>query len=148
MAVQTDKNNSKNVSATYTKVAPAPVYDNIAAFIAAQPTTKAKLQLTDALVYGNKNNKNIFLHDGTAMIQLYDSKGNLPASITYGKKVSATFSGTYLLYNGQDEMQNATLIGEAGALIADREVVRAEFPRLVGFRRVLDKPFVDIFRTA
>ena len=113
MAVQTDKNNSKKVSATYTKVAPAPVYDNIAAFIAAQPSTKAKLQLTDALVYGNKNNKNIFLHDGTAMIQLYDSKGNLPASITYGKKVSATFSGTYLLYNGQDEMQNATLIGEA-----------------------------------
>ncbi|MGN1256884.1 MAG: chitobiase/beta-hexosaminidase C-terminal domain-containing protein [Bacteroidaceae bacterium] len=113
MAVQTDKNNSKIVSATYTKVAPAPVYESIAAFIEAKPDTKAKLQLTDALVYGNKNNKNVYLHDGTGMIQLYNSSGNLPATLTYGKKVSATFTGTYTLYSGQDEMQNATLTGEA-----------------------------------
>ncbi|MGN0233862.1 MAG: chitobiase/beta-hexosaminidase C-terminal domain-containing protein [Bacteroidaceae bacterium] len=110
MAIQTDKNNSKIASATYTKVS---AYENIAAFIAAKPSTKAKLQLTDALVYGNKSNKNVFLHDGTGMIQLYNSSGNLPATLVYGKKVSATFTGTYTLYSGQDEMLNAALDGEA-----------------------------------
>lgn len=113
MATATGKDNSRIVSATYTKKEPAPIYKTVAEFIAAKPETEAKLQLTDALVYGNKDNMNIFLHDGTGMIQLYDGGKSLPAGIKYGTRVTATFAGTYLFYSGQHEMKNAKLVGEA-----------------------------------
>lgn len=113
MATATGKENSRIVSATYTKKEPAPIYKTVAEFIAAKPETEAKLQLTDALVYGNKDNANIFLHDGTGMIQLYDRGKGLPAGIKYGTRVTATFAGTYLLYSGQHEMKDAKLVGEA-----------------------------------
>lgn len=113
MATATGKDNSRIVSATYTKKEPAPIYKTVAEFIAAKPKTEAKLQLTDALVYGNKDNMNIFLHDGTGMIQLYDGGKSLPAGIKYGTRVTATFAGTYLFYSGQHEMKNAKLVGEA-----------------------------------
>lgn len=113
MATATGKDNSRIVSATYTKKEPAPTYKTVAEFIAAKPETEAKLQLTDALVYGNKDNMNIFLHDGTGMIQLFDGGKGLPAGIKYGTRVTATFAGTYLLYSGQHEMKGAKLVGEA-----------------------------------
>lgn len=113
MATATGKDNSRIVSATYTKKEPAPIYKTVAEFIAARPETEARLQLTDALVYGNKDNMNIFLHDGTGMIQLYDGGKSLPAGIKYGTRVTATFAGTYLFYSGQHEMKNAKLVGEA-----------------------------------
>ena len=113
MATATGKDNSRIVSATYTKKEPAPTYKTVAEFIAAKPETEAKLQLTNALVYGNKDNMNIFLHDGTGMIQLFDGGKGLPAGIKYGTRVTATFAGTYLLYSGQHEMKNAKLVGEA-----------------------------------
>lgn len=113
MATATGKDNSRIVSATYTKKEPAPTYKTVAEFIAAKPETEARLQLTDALVYGNKDNMNIFLHDGTGMIQLFDGGKGLPAGIKYGTRVTATFAGTYLLYSGQHEMKNAKLVGEA-----------------------------------
>lgn len=113
MATATGKDNSRIVSATYTKKEPAPIYKTVAEFIAARPETEARLQLTDALVYGNKGNMNIFLHDGTGMIQLFDGGKGLPAGIKYGTRVTATFAGTYLLYSGQHEMKDAKLVGEA-----------------------------------
>lgn len=113
MATATGKDNSRIVSATYTKKEPAPTYKTVAEFIAARPETEAKLQLTNALVYGNKDNMNIFLHDGTGMIQLFDGGKGLPAGIKYGTRVTATFAGTYLLYSGQHEMKGAKLVGEA-----------------------------------
>ena len=113
MATATGKDNSRIVSATYTKKEPAPTYKTVAEFIAAKPETEARLQLTNALVYGNKDNMNIFLHDGTGMIQLFDGGKGLPAGIKYGTRVTATFAGTYLLYSGQHEMKNAKLVGEA-----------------------------------
>ena len=112
MATLEGKDNSRIVTATYTKKEPAVTYENIAAFIAAAPKETAKLRLTDALVYGNKNNQNIFLYDGTAMIQLYDKTKALPEAVKYGTRVTATVEGTYTLYNGQDEMQNAAFVGE------------------------------------
>lgn len=131
MATATGKDNSRIVSATYTKKEPAPIYKTVAEFIAAKPETEAKLQLTDALVYGNKGNMNIFLHDGTGMIQLFDGGKGLPAGIKYGTRVTATFAGTYLLYSGQHEMKNAKLVGEATITEADtpygmKEVTAAE----------------------
>lgn len=113
MATATGKDNSRIVSATYTKKEPAPTYKTVAEFIAAKPETEARLQLTNALVYGNKDNMNIFLHDGTGMIQLFDGGKGLPAGIKYGTRVTATFAGTYLLYSGQHEMKDAKLVGEA-----------------------------------
>lgn len=113
MATATGKDNSRIVSATYTKKEPAPTYKTVAEFIAARPETEARLQLTNALVYGNKGNMNIFLHDGTGMIQLFDGGKGLPAGIKYGTRVTATFAGTYLLYSGQHEMKDAKLVGEA-----------------------------------
>ena len=112
MAAIKGKDNSRTVTATYTKAAPAATYENIAAFIAAAPDKKAKLKLTNALVYGNKDNRSIFLHDGTAMIQLYDGKNGLPAAIKYGTRVTATVEGTYKLYYGQDEVDTAVVLGE------------------------------------
>lgn len=131
MATATGKDNSRIVSATYTKKEPAPIYKTVAEFIAAKPKTEAKLQLTDALVYGNKDNMNIFLHDGTGMIQLFDGGKGLPAGIKYGTRVTATFAGTYLLYSGQHEMKDAKLVGEATITEADtpygmKEVTAAE----------------------
>lgn len=131
MATATGKDNSRIVSATYTKKEPAPIYKTVAEFIAAKPETEAKLQLTNALVYGNKDNMNIFLHDGTGMIQLFDGGKGLPAGIKYGTRVTATFAGTYLLYSGQHEMKNAKLVGEAAITEADtpygmKEVTAAE----------------------
>lgn len=131
MATATGKDNSRIVSATYTKKEPAPTYKTVAEFIAARPETEARLQLTDALVYGNKGNMNIFLHDGTGMIQLFDGGKGLPAGIKYGTRVTATFAGTYLLYSGQHEMKNAKLVGEATITEADtpygmKEVTAAE----------------------
>lgn len=131
MATATGKDNSRIVSATYTKKEPAPIYKTVAEFIAAKPETEAKLQLTDALVYGNKGNMNIFLHDGTGMIQLFDGGKGLPAGIKYGTRVTATFAGTYLLYSGQHEMKDAKLVGEATITEADtpygmKEVTAAE----------------------
>lgn len=131
MATATGKDNSRIVSATYTKKEPAPIYKTVAEFIAARPETEAKLQLTDALVYGNKGNMNIFLHDGTGMIQLFDGGKGLPAGIKYGTRVTATFAGTYLLYSGQHEMKDAKLVGEATITEADtpygmKEVTAAE----------------------
>ncbi len=131
MATATGKDNSRIVSATYTKKEPAPIYKTVAEFIAARPETEARLQLTDALVYGNKGNMNIFLHDGTGMIQLFDGGKGLPAGIKYGTRVTATFAGTYLLYSGQHEMKDAKLVGEATITEADtpygmKEVTAAE----------------------
>lgn len=131
MATATGKDNSRIVSATYTKKEPAPTYKTVAEFIAAKPETEARLQLTDALVYGNKGNMNIFLHDGTGMIQLFDGGKGLPAGIKYGTRVTATFAGTYLLYSGQHEMKDAKLVGEATITEADtpygmKEVTAAE----------------------
>lgn len=131
MATATGKDNSRIVSATYTKKEPAPTYKTVAEFIAARPETEAKLQLTNALVYGNKDNMNIFLHDGTGMIQLFDGGKGLPAGIKYGTRVTATFAGTYLLYSGQHEMKDAKLVGEATITEADtpygmKEVTAAE----------------------
>lgn len=131
MAAIEGKDNSHTVTATYTKVTPAPTYESIAAFIAAAPKEKAKLKLTSALVYGNKGNNNIFMHDGTAMIQLYDKNGKLPAAVKYGTRVTATVEGTYTLYNGQDEMQDAVLVGdpvitEATTPYEGQEVTAAE----------------------
>ena len=131
MATATGKDNSRIVSATYTKKEPAPTYKTVAEFIAARPETEARLQLTNALVYGNKGNMNIFLHDGTGMIQLFDGGKGLPAGIKYGTRVTATFAGTYLLYSGQHEMKDAKLVGEATITEADtpygmKEVTAAE----------------------
>lgn len=107
MAAVDGKANSPVASATYTKVAPMTVYENIAAFAAAQPTEKSKLQLTDALVYGKKGTST-YLSDATGTIILY---GTVPAEVVYGKKVTMEVTGTYAFYQGLPEVAGAAVAG-------------------------------------
>ena len=85
---------------------------NIAEFLAAKPTEPTKVQLANALVYGNVENKNIYVYDGTGMVQLYNSTDKLPADIVYGTRLTAVVEGTYGCSRGQDLLKDAKLTGE------------------------------------
>ena len=116
MATVSGKNNSPVASATYTKVEPITVYENVAAFVAAKPTVKSILQLTDALVYGNKNGKNVYVSDATGTIILF---GTMPEEVKYGTKVTMQVSGTHETYNGLPEVKDAEVVGTPVTSTAD-----------------------------
>ena len=70
------------------------------------------MQLTDALVYGNVENKEVYVYDGTGMVQLFNSSSKLPADIEYGNRLTAVVEGTYYYYRGVESVDAAKIIGE------------------------------------
>lgn len=70
-----------------------PFYSSIAEIIAASP--EGEFTVDCDLTIGFRNNRNIFVTDGTDFIQIY---GSLPSELVAGYKINKGWTSTYTLF--------------------------------------------------
>ena len=122
IAVKAGYANSNVASATYVMDLP---YANIAAFIAAAPTTAKSLTLNNAIITG-VDGTTLYIQDETAGIMIY-GLASLPENAAPNHSISGTIVGKYSSYKNQHELvkpNNTTPIDISDVTISADEVAR------------------------